>query len=150
MAQGELKRYREIALLNSSGTPVYTTTVVGAKAKYAPGLHPVIIRGLTVQNYTTVAFVGAPVITFFLNTTPGLTATTAYTVIDTITLTTASAGDTGQVFYATPTPTVCRPGEEVVLDVTTITSGAHYIRGTIYVEPGYEIPSANSNMTESA
>lgn len=157
MAIGEIERYREVLMTSSEGVYYLLTSVIGVKAKYAPLHHPVVIKGIAVQSLTTVAYTSAPIITIWKNTSPGLTGTGNYSSIDTLTLATGSSDDTGQVFYSSPSlavgstsQTYIRPGEEVLLDVSTSTSTAsqsHAIRATLFIEPWYENPGNNSNMT---
>ncbi len=148
---GRIDRYQEVTLLSSAGLWHHSVTVTGKIAEHGPGYMPYIVRAFAVQNYTTIAYGGSPVITFWQNTSPGLTATGNYTSLDTVTLATGGSGDIGQVFYATPTsPTVIRPGQAVTAEVTTVTSDAHRVKCLMFIEPSSEIPSVNTNMTLSA
>ncbi len=157
MALGQLYRYEEILLTTSEGIWAHHTSTSGKRAAYGPGYQPIRVHSFAAQNYTTFAYTVAPVITFWLNSAPGLTATGNYTSIDTITVATGASADIGQTFYATPTsPVQVRPGSEVVAEITTPTAGttvaseAHRLRLLMFVTHDEERPGDNSNMTLSA
>lgn len=157
MAIGEIERYREVTLLNSEGSYYLLTSTVGKKATFRPGTFPIIIKGFTVQHLTTLAFTVSLPVAFYKNSSPGLSATGNYTLIDTITLATGGGSDTGQVFYSSPNPAVgstsnmiLLPGEELVAHLLTSTSTAseaHALGATMYYEPYYQNPGENSSMT---
>lgn len=156
MPLGELERYREILLTSSEGVWSHSTSTSGKRAAYGPGFQPLRIMAFAVQNLTTFLYTTSQTLTFWLNTAPGLTATGNYTSIDTITLTTGASADIGQVFFATPALTEVKVGEEVVMEVTfpsttaTAASESHRIRALMFVEGGWQLPSENTNMTQSA
>lgn len=157
MPLGRVDRYNEIVLTSSEGIWTHSTTTSGKRAAWAPGYQPARVKAFAAQNMTTFIYTVAPVVTFWLNSEPGLTATGNYTSIDTITVATGGSANIGQVYFANPDPMVeIRPGQEVVAEVTTPTSTAtsaseaHRLRLMMYVEQGYQNPGDNSSMTASA
>jgi hypothetical protein len=157
MPIGQLYRNEEILLTSSEGIWAHHTSTSGKRAAYGPGLLPFRVHSFVAQNYTTFAYTVAPVVTFWLNSAPGLTATGNYTSIDTITVATGGSGDIGQTYYATPPSlTQVLPGQEIVAEVTTptasttVASEAHRLRLLMFVTHDYARPGDNSNMTVSA
>lgn len=157
MALGELERYREVALSTSAGDLVFTTSVAGTKGKWAPMFQPIVLKQWSVQHYTTFAYTATVAVGLFANSSPGLTATGNYTLIDTITLTTGAGSDTGQIFFSSPNPALLslvyiQPGTELVAHIlaagsTSTVSESHAVKATLFYEPWEENPNNNSNMT---
>ena len=157
MALGELERFREVTLLSSEGIYYHLTSIAGKKAAWAPGYQPVIVKAFTAQHLTSFAYTACSVIGFYKNSSPGLTATGNFSLIDTITLTTGAGSDVGQVFFSSPvmaqgttSQVILFPGEELVVQLTGSTSTAsesHAFRATFFYEPWEQNPGDNANMT---
>lgn len=137
---------REVPLTTSGGVQIISTTG-GLLLKYAPGYQPLVVRAAAVQNTTTIVGVIAPVISLWESAIAGGTSGN-WTVIDTITMTTA-ATQQGQLFFVEDLQTKIEPGHEVVAQITTVSTEAVLVRATLYVESTTDAPAGNTQMTES-
>jgi len=122
-------------------------TSTGEKGDWSPGYVPHVVRALTVDVEVASATTTSCVVTFYRNTL-GTTTTTNRTTIDTITVPGATAA--GSVYYVDGLNAEISPGQELQATVTTAatTTGTNTI--TALVEPRWESPDNDTNMTESA
>lgn len=127
-------------------------TSTGEKGDWSPGYMPHIVRALAVEVEVASATTTACVVTFYRNTL-GTTTTTNRTTIDTITVPAAAAA--GNVYYVDENTTdfafyEISPGQEIQAVVTTAatTTGTNTVSAVL--EPRWETPGNDTNLTESA
>lgn len=143
---------RDEYMLTSVGNYSYSADIVGyGVARWGPGYQPVVVRGLWVQNLTTIIGLATGIIGFYKNTAAVLTTATGnHTIIDTVNLSTVALTGSGTIYYVECVPTKIAPGQEVVLNVDTATSEALIIRAGLYVEATSDAPSGNTKMVASS
>lgn len=134
--------YNEIELASAADC-----TSTGEKGDFVPGLNPVTVRSLAAVVEVASATTTNCVITFYRNTA-GTVTTTNRTTIDTITIPGGTAP--GSVYYVDGLDVDVSPGQEVQATVTTAatTTGTNSIK--MKVDPSFERPANDTNMTESA
>lgn len=127
-----------------SGSLVGTGDITGAV--WAPGYQPVIVRAASVV--LTVALACAATVKLDKRPTPGSDSGRGDGDVAVITLPNGQAA--GTVVYKDQLNVKVSPGEEIVAEVTDAGGGSAAGHIAIHIEPSFEIPANNTEMTESA
>lgn len=137
---------QHVDMLNSAGTRIFVASASGLKARWTPGYTPHVVRAVVVHTLASFANSAANrgAVSFWRNSTPGTTVTTALTEIGTVSLATLNAR--GKVAYVDNLNTQVDPGQEVQVRITDAATGAGKLAFSMYVEPKWETPANNSNM----
>jgi hypothetical protein len=143
--------YDHTQYVASLGNDVVCTST-GEKGDWSPGYLPHIVRALSVGVTVASATTTDTVVTFYRNTL-GTTTTTNRTTIDTITVPAAAAA--GNVYYVDENTTnftqyEISPGQELQATVTTASTTTGTVMIDAVVEPRWEVPGNDTNLTESA
>ena len=130
----------------SLGNDVNVATT-GEKGDWSPGFVPHIVRAFSVGVTVASATTTATVVTFYKNTL-GTTTTDNRTTIDTVTIPAATAA--GAVYYVDNFASEISPGQELQATCTTAATTTGVVMIDAFVEPRWEQPGNDTNMTQSA
>lgn len=138
----------EYTLLTSEGVTHRTLTLSGRQWSHTPGYQPYIVRAVGIVITASGAAAGARRVKMsaFRNSTPGGTATTTLTLIDTATL--GSLLARGKVVYMDNLNTQINPGQELVVRVTQAATQAAKAKVIATVEQHWEHPDNNTNLVD--
>lgn len=131
-----------IMMTSTAGSHKFTATAAAELSTWGPGYVPYIIRAVSIEPTTSGDNWGSAVWRFnHRDLSSGSTATTIATIIG------VATDKVGHVIYKSGLEVEVKPGEEVVLDVTTAaTSTSAGFRAILYVEPRWEEPGNNAEM----
>ena len=133
---------QEIVMTATDGSHKFTATAAAELSTWGPGYTPHVIRACTIELTTSGDDWQSAVWRFnHRDLSSGSTATTITTING------VATDKSGHVIYSEGLSVEIKPGEEVVLDVTTAaTSTSAGFRATLYVEPRWEVPGNNAEM----
>lgn len=124
------------------GTAILASGTGDKSTRWSPAFVPHIVRAVIVTQGSTKTKVTKPVFSFRTATMGKASATGGQ--FKTVTLVSAAAQ--GKVKYVDKLNTEVKPGDAVVVNVTTAATVAYPVSVALYVEPRWETPANNTRM----